>query len=56
MLHLNGWQINSINKISLVITQKHFPDTVRTGNTFMFWCLDIGCNEKYGPETTNITK
>ena len=56
MLRLNGGSVNSLNQTSLVATQKHFPGSVKEGNTFLFWCLDIGCNEKYDPNTTNITK
>ena len=37
------------------MTQKHFPDPVKEGNTFLFWCLDTECNERHDPETTNIT-
>ena len=56
MLHLNGGNINSLNQPSLVVTQKHFPDPVKEGSTFLFWCLDTNCNEKYDPKTTDITK
>ena len=56
MLHLNGGNINNLNQTSLVVTQKHFPDPVKEGNAFLFWCLDIDCNEKYNPKSTDITK
>ena len=56
MLYLNGGSINSLNQASLVVTQKHFPDPVKVGNTFMFWCLDTNCNEKYDPNTTDTAK
>ena len=56
MLHLNGGNINSLNQTSLVVTQKHFPDPVKEGNAFLFWCLDTECNEKYDPKATDITK
>ena len=55
MLYLNRGSINSLNQASLVVTQKHFPRPVKEGNTFLFWCLDTECNEKYDPNTTNIT-
>ena len=54
MLHLNGGNINSLNQTSLAVTQKHFPDHVKEGNTFLFWCLDTECNERHDPNTTNI--
>ena len=28
---------------------------MKEGNTFLFWCLDTKCNEKYDPKTTDIT-
>ena len=37
------------------MTQKHFPDPVKAGNTFLFWCLGIDCNEKYDSKATSIT-
>ena len=45
MLHPNGGNINNINQTSLIVTQKHFPNPVKEGNTFLFWCLDTECNE-----------
>ena len=56
MLHLNGGSINNLNQTSLIVTQKHFPDPVKEGNAFLFWCLDTNCNEKYDPKATNIAK
>ena len=56
MLYLNGGNINSLNQTSLVVTQKHFPEPVKTGNTFLLWCLDTDCNEKYDPEATDMSK
>ena len=54
-LNLNGGSIVEIPQKHLIVTQKHFPDPVKQGNTFMFWCEDERCNKKYDPKTSNIT-
>ena len=56
MLHLNGGRINNISQETLVVTQKHFPDPVKEGSVFSFWCKDAGCSEKYDSNTTDITE
>ena len=56
MLRLNGGGINNINQETLIVTQKHFPDPVKEENSFIFWCRDAGCTEKYDSNTTNITE
>lgn len=56
MLHLNGGKINNeVNQETLIVTQKYFPDPVKENNTFLFWCTDARCTDKYDPNTTNIT-
>lgn len=56
MLHLNGGKINNeVNQETLIVTQKYFPDPVKGDNTFLFWCTDARCTDKYDPNTTNIT-
>ena len=55
MLHLNGGRINNLNQEALIVTQKHFPDPVKDGSPFSFWCLDNKCTGRYDPITTNIT-
>lgn len=55
MLQMNGGRINSINQKSLVEIQSHFPDPVREGNNFLFWCKDAECNERFNPKTDNIS-
>ena len=59
ILHLNGGKINNdVNQETLVVTQKHFPDPVREGSKFSFWCIDnkaAECTRKYDPQTTDIT-
>ena len=55
ILYLNGGNINNFSLTELVVTQKHFPDPVKEGHTFLFWCLDTECNEKYDPDTTDTT-
>ena len=54
-MHLNGGRINNLSQETLIVTQKHFPDSVKEGYIFKFWCLDDKCTEKYDPETTDIT-
>ena len=56
MLHLNGGNINNLNQEALIVTQKHFPEPAKEGNTFLFWCLDTDCDEKYNPKAIDITK
>ena len=29
---------------------------MKEGNAFLFWCLDIDCNEKYNPKATDMSK
>ena len=55
MLHLNGGRINNISQQSLVEIQKHFPEPVREGNTFLFWCKDAVCGEVFDPETGDVS-
>ena len=55
MLHLNGGRINNLNQETLIVTQKHFPDPVKERYTFLFWCKDAKCSERYDPQTTVIT-
>ena len=55
MLHPNGGRINNLTQEKLVVTQKNFPDPVKEGYTFLFWCKDAGCTEKYDPKTTSIS-
>ena len=42
VLHLNGGMLN--NGIpayeTLIVTQKNFPEPVKEGHTFQFWCTD----------------
>ena len=35
MLHLNGGRINNLTQETLIVTQKHFPDPVKDGYTFL---------------------
>ena len=55
MLHLNGGKINNLNQETLIVTQKHFPDPVKGGYTFLFWCKNTKCTERYDPNATDIT-
>ena len=56
ILHLNGGRINNLNQETLIVTQKHFPDPVKEGYTFLFWCKDAKCTERYDSETTDISE
>ena len=56
MLHLNGGSINNLSQTSLIVIQKHFPNPVKEGHTFLFWCLYPDCDEKYDHKATDITK
>ena len=55
MIHINGGRINELTQEILIVTQKHFPNPVKDGYTFSFWCKDAKCTERYDPQTTNIT-
>ena len=55
MLHLNEGRINNISQKALIVAQKPFPEPVKEGYTFLFWCKDAKCAEIYDPETTDIT-
>ena len=56
MLYLNGGKINSLNQEALVVTQRHFPDPVRSGNTFLYWCNDDRCDGRYNNKTTDMSQ
>ena len=56
MLHLNGGRINNLTQETLIATQKHFPDPVKEGNTFLYWCKNEECAEIYNPKTANISE
>ena len=56
MLHLKGGKINDLTQETLIVTQKHFPDPVKDGNTFLYWCINEECAEIYNPNTTNISE
>ena len=56
MLHINGGKINELTQEALIVTQKHFSDPEKEGNTFLFWCKDRDCDERYDLNTTNITE
>ena len=55
MLHLNGGSINNISQENIFEIQKHFPNPVVDGNTFMFWCKDSELTEEFDPETDDIS-
>ena len=55
MLHMNGGRINNISQENLVEIQKHFPEPVREGNRFLFWCKDAVCAEVFDPETDDVS-
>ena len=54
-LDLNGGKINSLGQEIIVVTQKHFPDPVKGGYTFLYW-FSLDTNEIYDPNTTDITR
>lgn len=52
MLHLNSGKINDIDGGSLIVTLTRFPDPVKEGYFFKFWCTDGNtCNNIYNPKT-----
>lgn len=50
MLNLHGGRINNIGQNALVAILKQFMDPVKEGNTFLHWCKDYDCTEKYVPK------
>ena len=55
--HLNGGRINNLTQDILVMAKWHFPDPVKEGNTFLFWCEDIYCNVEYNTSTpSNVSE
>lgn len=55
VLDLNGGKINNLSHKTVGVIGKHFPVPLKEGESFLYWCTDSDCNEKYDPETTNVT-
>ena len=56
LLHLNGGKINNLTREKLVVTGSHFPDPVKEGDSFLYWCEDANLSKKYNPDTSDLTK
>ena len=55
MLHLNGGRIGNVSQGTIITIQKHFPDPVIDGNTFLFWFKDEDYTEKFDPTKDDIS-
>ena len=43
MLHLNGGKMGLVNEDILIVPQRPFPDPVKEGYSFAYWCTDPEC-------------
>lgn len=55
-LVLNGGKINGIDQDSLVVVLGHFMTPEKKGSTFLYWCTDSECKEKYNPSNPGTSK
>ena len=52
--HLDGGRINNNTQEIFIVPQGYFPEPVKEGYTFLFWCKDDSkeCAEKYDPKAS----